>query len=737
MKGFSTGNRLVGALVVCVMNTFSDAGMCAAQSREKPSPVECVRAVPGGTNAAQRLLQGVSPLVKAWEFGKRAETLRWFEDHQFGRTPIGRPKDEKVGEQSIEFTESGLRINITCCLPEGADVAHPVPVFLFGDHVGGEKAPDYPKGEYAGIPTNSITARGYAYVRWNFNDLCPNASRYTGTLWRWPVGVIAQLATGVRNATNVVRAANSWGTIGAWAWGNSRVMDWIESRPELDATRVAVLGHSRGGKTALWTGAQDERFAMTISNGSGCGGARLGRAKDPKAETIRQILHNFPNWFCPNFAAWIDRDAELPHDADDLIRLIAPRLIYVASGSTDAWAGPTAEKAAWDEAHDLYRAYGLEERMGYHCHEGPHKLRADDWERFMDFADEHLKSPSTADSDAIARRIVAACADGSREVVLARNAASADGAWHLTRAILVPDDFTLVFDGCRIELVDGVQDNLVRNAGAAEGACRPNRGIRILGRNGAVLSGGKRNHYLPKRSGDPNGWRSVGILLCDVSDYEVGGFAMEETQCWAISQERCCRGRVHDIVFGSTDLMFNQDGVDVRKGCHDLVIENISGSTGDDAVALTAYRWPKGEKSSSYGMQIGGNDYLGEKDDVYGVTIRNIRARSAGGHGVVRLLVCDGIKMHHVTVEDVVDTATGDDRRPQATIRLGDIHFHKTRRCEMGEMHHITVRGVKASGKVAVWLKGPLCDSSITDITVAPNGRKYEITAPLERVELD
>ena len=701
-----------------------------------PSPASCVRACPDGAASPKRLWQGIAPLVKDWELGKRAETLRWFEENQFGKTPCGRLPDEVIGESSVSFTNAGLRIEICCRLPAGADAAHPVPVFLFGDHRGGKDAPDFPQETYEGIPTNSITARGYAYVRWNFNDVCPNACRGSKTLWRWPVGVVSYLATGDKTATNVVRAADSWGTIGAWAWGNSRVMDWIESRPELDAKRVAVLGHSRGGKTALWTAAQDERFAMAISNGSGCGGARLGRAKDPKAETIRQILHNFPNWFCPAFAAWIDRDAELPHDADDLIRLIAPRLVYVASGSKDAWAGPAAEKAAWEAAHDLYRAYGLEDRMGYHCHDGIHKLRPDDWERFMDFADRHLKVPSSADSDAIDRRVAAACADGSRAVTLARNAASPDGVWRLTRAIVVPDDFTLVFDGCRVELADGVQDNLVRNAGAAEGACVPNRGIRILGRNGAVLSGGRRNHYLPRRSGDPNGWRSVGILLCDVSDYEVGGFAMEETQCWAISQERCCRGHVHDIVFGSTDIMFNQDGVDVRKGCHDLVIENISGSTGDDAVALTAYRDPPGSPAR-YGMQIGGNAFLGERDDVYNVTIRNVKARSAGGHGVIRLLVCDGIKMHHIAVENVVDTAAGDQKRPQATIRIGDTHFHKTRRCEMGEMHHVSVRDVTASGKVAVWIKGPLRDSEVVSIVSAPGGKKYDITAPVENVRLD
>ena len=331
-----------------------------------------------------------SAVVREWERTRRTETLRWFEENQFGRTPVGRLPDQRIDESSITFTNAGIRIDITCRLPKGADAAHPAPVFLFGDHFGGDTPPDFPQGEYGGIPTNAITARGYAYVRWNFNDVCPNSSRYEDTLYRWPLGIIAYLATGDRTATNVVRRANSWGTIGAWAWGNSRVMDWIESRPELDAKRVAVVGHSRGGKTALWTGAQDVRFAMTVSNGSGCGGARLGRANDPKAESFAKILYNFPNWFCPAMTAWIGRDAEVPHDADDLIRLIAPRLVYVASGSEDAWAGPAAEKAAWEAAHDIWRAYGHEERMGYHCHPGPHKLLPFDWERFMDFADRHM-----------------------------------------------------------------------------------------------------------------------------------------------------------------------------------------------------------------------------------------------------------------------------------------------------------------------------------------------------------
>jgi hypothetical protein len=93
--------------------------------------------------------------------------------------------------------------------------------------------------------------------------------------------------------------------------------------------------------------------------------------------------------------------------------------------------------------------------------------------------------------------------------------------------------------------------------------------------------------------------------------------------------------------------------------------------------------------------------------------------------------------MHHITVENVVDTASGVQKRPQATIRIGDSRFHKTRKCEMGEMHHVSVRGVKASGKVAVQVKGPLCDSEIVSVTEAPGGVKYKVDAQTENVVLD
>ena len=334
----------------------------------------------------EAVADGGADMVAEWEGGKRAETLRWFAENQFGVTPIGRPADEQIGERSVTFANGQITINIHLSLPEGADAQHPVPVFVYGDHVCKNHSLPYVPGVHDGMPTNTITGRGYAYVSWNFNDICPNAYLIAGDLQNWAYGVIAWQKTG-KLGGRVERTPSSWGTIGAWAWGFSRVMDWIETRPELDAKRVAILGHSRGGKTALWAAAQDERIAMAISNGSGCGGAKLNAFDCPDSEHIGQILWHFPNWFCPNYAHWIGRDEEITHDADDLLRRIAPRICYVASGSEDVWAGPAAEKEAWNRAHDLWQAYGCPEKMGYHCHPGPHRISAEDWAHFLDFTD--------------------------------------------------------------------------------------------------------------------------------------------------------------------------------------------------------------------------------------------------------------------------------------------------------------------------------------------------------------
>jgi hypothetical protein len=197
-----------------------------------------------------------------------------------------------------------------------------------------------------------------------------------------------------------------WGTISAWAWGMSRMVDALEKHPELKSKPFLAIGHSRLGKTALWAGAQDSRMAIVYSNNSGCGGAAL--SKRAYGESVARINQVFPHWFCRNFRQYNDREESLPIDQHLLIAAIAPRPVYISSATEDQWADPLGEYlSGWyaGPAYELLGHQGLPSaklpeasrsvgsRVGYHLRVGKHDILLEDWNHFADFASRWLGRP--------------------------------------------------------------------------------------------------------------------------------------------------------------------------------------------------------------------------------------------------------------------------------------------------------------------------------------------------------
>ena len=244
------------------------------------------------------------------------------------------------------------------------------------------------------FPVEQMLARGYGMATAYCGDIFPDR----------PDGRADSVLKSLGRPVTGDLPSDEPGAVAAWAWGLSRILDWLVTLPEVDAERVAVFGHSRLGKAALWAGAGDERFALVISNESGCGGAALSRRN--YGETVGVITKAFPYWFCPAFATFADREADLPTDQHALLALVAPRPLYVASAIEDKWADPRGEflaAVAAEPAWKLFSRTGLGtadwppvdtpvgRTIGYHVRRGRHDLIDYDWQRFADFADRTLR----------------------------------------------------------------------------------------------------------------------------------------------------------------------------------------------------------------------------------------------------------------------------------------------------------------------------------------------------------
>ena len=372
--------------------------------------------------------------ARQWTRERRPEVLRLFEQNVYGRTPPNppgfRPGFSTTSVDALALNGTAIRKEVTVLFSREADAPRlrlliylpkdaprPVPVFLGlnfdGNHtVHSDPGISLPQiwskgstGQPGGFVRASPETRGASASRWQVEKVLSRGYAVV-TAWYgdiepdfpegWKQGVRGKLFGA---ADKQPRKGDEWGAIGAWAWGLSRAMDYLEFDKEFDAKRVTVIGHSRLGKTALWAGAQDERFDAVISNNSGEGGAALSHR--PFGETVKRINTSFPHWFCDNYKKFNDRVEDLPVDQHMLIALIAPRPVYVASATEDLWADPHGEFLGAKHAEPVYALFGraglgvgdmptpnepVGDYVSYHIRTGKHDVTAYDWDQYLNFA---------------------------------------------------------------------------------------------------------------------------------------------------------------------------------------------------------------------------------------------------------------------------------------------------------------------------------------------------------------
>ncbi|MGO8814792.1 MAG: alpha/beta hydrolase family protein [Terriglobia bacterium] len=371
--------------------------------------------------------------AQEWSKCRRAEILQLLETNVYGRTP---PPPKHIHFQVFDLDKSALggkaiRKQVTIYFPTPNGEAHedllvyipaqapkPVPLILEINFSGNQsvtndpavkaatlwigkppvrqQAPDRMRGTDKEFDLAKLLDRGYGFATVCYQDIEPDFKD------GYKMGGLRRQFF---SPGQTEPPPDGWGAIGAWAYGLSRAMDYLEKDKDVDAQRVAVMGHSRLGKTALWAGAQDQRFAMVLSSCSGRGGASPWRRN--YGETLESMSTAFPFWFCPNLWKYVGRTDQLPVDSDELIAMIAPRPVYITSAEEDQWADPRGmfmAAVAASPVYQLLHAEGLGtdqmpalnqpimHAVAFHIRAGKHAVTAYDRDQFLAFADLHLRA---------------------------------------------------------------------------------------------------------------------------------------------------------------------------------------------------------------------------------------------------------------------------------------------------------------------------------------------------------
>jgi hypothetical protein len=346
-----------------------------------------------------------------WRTRRRPEILRMYETEIYGRIPASAPKmtwevvdtDPAAKGNTAIMRRAVGRIGtaadaprVTMMIYTPSKASRPVPLILLVNFGGGPPVEGRPASNapFAEPPVAAdILARGWGYAMVGYQDIQPDR------LNAFNQGVIGQTL-----AAGQLPKPDEWGTIGAWAWGVSRIVDYFETDKFVDAKKIAVQGHSRIGKTALWASALDERIAAVYASCSGEMGAALARRD--WGETVDDMAQNFPYWFAGNFQKYPGRWNDMPVDAHMLIALSAPRPVFITGGTADQWADPVGEFLAEAAAGPVYRLLGKKDvgaatlppldtpltkgDLGWHYHTGGHAATPDDWKAFLEFVGKYF-----------------------------------------------------------------------------------------------------------------------------------------------------------------------------------------------------------------------------------------------------------------------------------------------------------------------------------------------------------